>query len=104
MGVGSGSLDVSLGVDLGLGEPPDRTVAGSGASSAMTHSEISCPGGDPILIDGDMAWSWMELPQPGEQVVEVLPDGTIQGSYTRTFMVPLAGTRKMTWMLSPVRQ
>jgi len=46
----------------------------------------------------------MELPQLGEQVVEVLPDGTIQGSYTRTFMVPLAGTRKMTWMLSPVRQ
>ena len=104
MGVGSGSLNVSLGVDLGLGEPPDRTVAGSGASSAMTHSEIACPGGDPIPIDGDMAWSWMELPQLGEQVVEVLPDGTIQGSYTRTFMVPLAGTRKMTWMLSPVRQ
>jgi hypothetical protein len=103
MGVASGSLDIGLGLDLGLG-PPDRTVAGTGASSHLTHTVFTCPGGDPVVIDGEMSWGWMELPQLDEQVVEVRADGTIQGSYTRVFTVPLPGTRKMTWMLTPMRQ
>jgi hypothetical protein len=103
MGIASGSLDVWLGLDLGDGMP-DRRVAGVGGSSHPTHTVLSCPNADPIVVDADNAWSWMELPQPDEQMVEVKADGTIQGTFTRTFMAPFSGTRKMTWMLSPMRQ
>jgi hypothetical protein len=103
MGVASGSIEVWLGLDLDMGMPL-RTVIGSGGTEHPTHIVFSCPGADPIPIEGTMAWPWLELPQPDEQKVEVKTDGTIQGSYTRTFTMPLPGTRKMMWMLTPLRQ
>jgi hypothetical protein len=102
-GVASGSLDIWLGLDLGI-DVPLRTVAGSGASAHPTHTVFACPGADPVEFDGDMSWGWMEMPAPDEQKVEVKADGTIQGTYRRTFTVPLPGSRTMNWMLTPMRQ
>jgi hypothetical protein len=42
--------------------------------------------------DGPEPWQWLELPQANEMKVEVQPNGTIQGTYTRQFP-EIAGRR-----------
>jgi len=60
-------------------------VSGLGVSDVQTHSELVCPHpAAPVITDGPSGWSWMEFPAHDELDVQVKPDGTIQGSYTRT--------------------
>lgn len=101
MGIVS-SLQVDLGLDFGMGAS-DRAVIGSGSTELPSHNVFSCPGSDPIIADGPVSWNWMEIPL--DPVFEVNADGTIQGTNTRTTsMAGISQTRKMTWMLTPVRQ
>jgi hypothetical protein len=97
------SIEVNLGLDFGMASGIDRSVSGTGGSDLPSHTEFSCPGSDPISGDGPVSWRWMEIPLTNP-VVEVNADGTIQGTATTTFTLPSAGTRKMTWSLTPMRQ
>src|SRR5262249_25255825 len=101
-----GSLAVKLGLDI-ADSMMSREVSGTGGSECQSHIVIDCPADPPVppqVFDRPSGFDWMELPQVDEQKVEVKADGTIQGTYTRTYMAPLAGTRTMTWMLTPLRQ
>lgn len=105
-GLDSGTLTVNLGVDIATGLP-SRNVSGSGTATAFTHITLTCPGQDPIETTGQNAWNWFDLPTPTEpngKQVEVLPDGTIQGSFTRALAAPASGTALLTWHFTPQRQ
>lgn len=103
LGVAGGSLDVELGLDVGTNNAP-RRVGGTGGGPVLTHSELVCPNVPPVITDNDNGWDWLEFPAPTEMAVDVKPDGTIQGSFTRPYPAPFAGTRTMIWNLVPQRQ
>jgi Bacterial Ig-like domain (group 2) len=102
-GIASGSMDVELGLDIGIGVV-SRNVSGSGSAAGQTHIVLACPGVDPVVTDAQNAWDWFELPTPAEMQVEVKPDGTIQGSLTRALSNGATGSETLIWNFTPQRE
>lgn len=100
----SATLEVNLGLDMTGAGAVSRTVSGAGGANLLTHVTIACPNVDPINSTSQEDWSWFELPQANELAVEVKPDGTIQGNFTRPLESPNTGSETMTWSLTPLRE
>jgi hypothetical protein len=102
-GLGSGTLNVDLGLDIGTGLV-SRAVSGSGSAAGQTHTVVACPNIPDSVSDGQDRWDWFELPSMSEMKVEVKPDGTIQGSFPRPISNGATGNETLIWNFTPLRQ
>lgn len=102
-GLASGSVAVKLGLDTG-GGPIERDVTGAGTAQGMTHTVLSCPDVPDTTSDGQVSWDWLEIPGPADQTFVVLPNGNIQGTYTRNLSNGTSGTQTLIWNFTPLRQ